>query len=48
MVKLMGRNKEAFTPKIIENKTHFKGCNCKNSRCEKNYCECFLNKVICT
>ena len=47
MIRLMHRNKEAFTPKISEENKHFKGCNCKNSNCAKRYCECFLNNVIC-
>lgn len=24
-----------------------RGCNCKNSRCQKRYCECFLNNLGC-
>jgi hypothetical protein len=27
---------------------HSKGCNCKNSRCLKRYCECHAAGVQCT
>lgn len=27
---------------------HIKGCNCKNSRCLKKYCECFLAQTRCS
>ena len=29
-------------------KRHFKGCNCKKSNCQKKYCECFQQGVMCT
>jgi len=27
---------------------HFKGCKCKQSECQKKYCECFERGVACT
>ena len=27
---------------------HIKGCNCKNSRCLKKYCECFQASIYCS
>ena len=29
-------------------KHHFKGCNCRKTRCLKNYCECFQAGVPCS
>ena len=53
---VLKRNPRAFNPKFkaIESPSkvaaetrHVKGCNCKNSRCQKNYCECFQMGVEC-
>ena len=47
---VLKRNPRAFNPKfkaiespsqVAASTRHVKGCNCKNSRCQKNYCECF-------
>ena len=50
------RNPKAFTAKFAEQqspskgaaKKHTRGCNCKNSRCMKNYCECYSQGVSCS
>ncbi|XP_037049275.1 protein lin-54 homolog [Bradysia coprophila] len=26
----------------------FKGCNCKRTKCQKNFCECYKNSKLCT
>lgn len=26
---------------------HFRGCNCKRSKCNKNYCECLIRGLMC-
>jgi len=54
---VLKRNPRAFNPKfkaiespsqVAASTRHVKGCNCKNSRCQKNYCECFQMGVECT
>ena len=52
---VLKRNPRAFNPKFAKGATteeagvkHVKGCNCKNSRCLRNYCECFAMGVACT
>lgn len=50
---LLQQNPLAFESKYKEIdkshvKIHLRGCACKNSKCVKNYCECFLVNVKCT
>lgn len=46
---ILKRNIKAFQSKVDKDKNeHFKGCNCKNSMCQKKYCECFERGVPCT
>lgn len=54
---VLKRNPRAFNPKFAKGSPtkeetaagakHVKGCNCKNSRCLRNYCECFAMGVQC-
>ncbi|CAD5112235.1 DgyrCDS1464 [Dimorphilus gyrociliatus] len=41
------RNPNAFRSKV-DQKTHYKGCNCKRSGCSKKYCECYEASIACT
>merc|ERR1712226_561395 len=50
---ILNRNPNAFHPKVgkvtfSEEKSHYKGCNCKKTNCIKNYCECYEAKILCT
>ena len=42
------RNPIAFQTKVSYTKGHTSGCNCKQSRCLKKYCECFQGSVYCS
>lgn len=56
---ILTRNPQAFADKIAETVVpsqgglmtsgihHTKGCNCKKSKCQKKYCECFQAGVPC-
>lgn len=56
---ILTRNPQAFAEKIAETVVpsqdglltsgaqHMRGCNCKKSRCQKKYCECFQAGVPC-
>ena len=52
------KNTGLFQPKVAviinkndkskTRKVHTKGCNCRHSKCQKKYCECFVNQMKCT
>mmetsp|Transcript_3930 Transcript_3930/g.9555 ORF Transcript_3930/g.9555 Transcript_3930/m.9555 type:complete len:564 (-) Transcript_3930:143-1834(-) len=48
---ILERNSHAFTDKVKrlqDEGAHTKGCNCKNSKCMKKYCECYQAGVSCS
>jgi hypothetical protein len=50
MLELIKRKANAFAERIGGNETHrvhLAGCNCKQSKCKKRYCECFQSGVPC-
>ena len=53
MNNIMIQNKKKFRQRIVtveggDRKVNIHGCNCKNSRCKKFYCECLKNGVGCS
>lgn len=48
IAEILKRKPDAFEPKVDGSNTHTQGCNCKNSKCQKAYCECFERGVLCT
>ncbi|CAD8174813.1 unnamed protein product [Paramecium pentaurelia] len=45
--KKANRNKKVTQEKLFETKDVW-GCNCKKTRCQKRYCECFIRQKTCT
>lgn len=48
IMEILRRKFDAFEPKVDSSNAHASGCNCKNSKCLKGYCECYERKVPCT
>ena len=48
IAEILKRKPDAFEPKVDGSNAHTQGCNCKNSKCQKAYCECFERGVLCT
>lgn len=48
IAEILKRKPDAFEPKVDGDGTHTQGCNCKNSKCQKAYCECYERGVLCT
>ena len=48
IMEILRRKFDAFEPKVDTTNAHASGCNCKNSKCLKGYCECFERGVPCT
>jgi protein lin-54 len=53
---ILDRDPLAFRPKVPMDQdavvakpaAHFKGCNCKKTKCKKKYCECFNAGILCS
>ena len=49
IAEILKRKPDAFEPKVdASTGAHTQGCSCKNSKCQKAYCECYERGVLCT